>query len=335
MIPAASLTIASAIVFLTWKSVPGLLLGRVLAGFSIGIASSTATAYLAELDARHRPEAPGTRAQVTATTVNMGGLGLGALAAGLLAQWVGHPLTVPYVVFLIAACLAVAAVAVSPETREAMQPRPRYRPQRAAVPGDARGEFYAAALSVFIVFAALGLFAGLSGLFLRVTLDHPSHALAGATLFAVFFAGVVAQLATVSWSLRRGLAAGMALMLVGVGATVSAVWLSTPSLALFVIGGAITGAGGGAIFKGAVGTVVRISPPESRAEALTGLYLAGFAGLSAPIVGAGVALAAGVSPRSTLLGFAISVAIGIVASAIKLIPDPHRRVPRPAVARAA
>jgi MFS family permease len=334
LIPAASLTIASAIVFLTWKSVPGLLVARVLSGISIGITSPTATAYLAELHARHRPEASGTRAQVTATTVNMGGLGVGALVAGLLAQWVGHPLTVPYVVFLIAAALALVAVALSPETRQPVEPRPRYRPQRASVPAEARGEFYAAALSAFIVFSAMGLFAGLSGLFLLVMLHHPSHALAGATLFAVFSAAVIAQLATMTWPLRRTLAAGMALMLLGLAATVTAVWLSTPSLAVFILGGAVTGAGGGAIFKGAVGTVIRISRPESRAEALTGLYLAGFVGLSLPIVGAGVALAEGVSPRATLLGFAVAVAIGIVASAIKLLPGPPRRSLRAATAEA-
>jgi MFS family permease len=333
LIPAASLAIASAIVFLAWRSVPGLLVARVLSGISIGLTQSTATAYLAELHARHRPEASGTRAQVTATTVNMGGLGVGALVAGLLAQWVGDPLTVPYVVFLIAAALALVAVAVSPETREAVKPRPRYRPQRASVPAEARGEYYAAALSAFIVFAAMGLFAGLAGLFLVVALHHPSHALAGATLFAVFSAGVVAQLATMKWSLRRVLAAGMALLLLGLAVTVTAVWLPAPSLALFILGGVVTGAGGGAIFKGAVGTVIRISPPESRAEALAGTYLAAFVGLSVPIVGAGVALAEGVSPRVTLLAFASAVAIGIVAAAINLLPGPRGRLPRPAMAQ--
>jgi MFS family permease len=334
LIPAAAFTVASAIVFLTWKSVPGLLLARVLSGISIGLTLSTATAYLAELDARHRPQAPGTRAQVTATTVNMGGLGVGALIAGVLAQWAGDPLTVPYVVFLIAALVALVAVALSPETREPVSPRPRYRPQRASVPAEARGEYYAAALSAFIVFSALGLFAGLAGLFLVVALHHPSHALAGATLFAVFSAGVVAQLATMNWSLRRVLAGGMALMLLGLAAVVTAVWLPAPSLALFIIGGTVTGAGGGAIFKGAVGTVIRISPPESRAEALAGTYLAAFVGLSLPIIGAGLALAAGVSPRVTLLGFAIAVSIGIVASAIKLLPAKPSRSLRLAVAKA-
>jgi MFS family permease len=335
LIPAAAFAVASAIVFLAFKSVPGLLVARVLSGISIGLTQSTATAYLAELHAGHRPDAPGTRAQVTATTVNMGGLGVGALVAGLLAQWVGDPLTVPYVVFLIVAAVALVAVAISPETREAVTPRPRYRPQRASVPAEARGEFCAAALSAFIVFAAMGLFAGLSGLFLVVALRHPSHALAGATLFAVFSSGVIAQLATMRWSPRRVLAAGMALMLLGLAVTVTAVWLPAPSLALFILGGAVTGAGGGAIFKGAVATVIRIARPESRAEALAGTYLAAFVGLSVPIVGAGVALAEGVSPRATLLAFAIAVAIGILVSAVKLLAGPPARVPRAATAEAA
>ena len=221
-------------------------------------------------------------------------------------------------------------MAVSPETRAAVKPRPRYRPQRVSVPAEARAEFYAAALSAFTVFAALGLFTGLSGHFLLVALHHPSHALAGATVFGVFCAGVVAQLATAGWSVRRGLRAGMALMLLGLAVTVTAVWLPAPSLTLFMIGGAVIGAGAGAIFKGAVGTVIRIARPESRAEALSGVFLAGFVGMSVPIVGAGIALAEGVSPRVTLLAFAIAVAIGIVASAIKLLPGPARRTVRAA-----
>lgn len=331
LIPAAALTVASAVVFLTWTSVPGLLVARVLSGISIGLTQSTATAYLAELHAGHRPQASGTRAQVAATTVNMGGLGVGALVAGLLAQWVGDPLTVPYLVFGVAALVALVAVALSPETRDPVRPRPRYRPQHASVPAEARGDYFAASLSAFMVFATVGLFAGLAGLFLAVTLHHPSHALLGATLFGVFSAGVAAQLATIKWPARRVLATGMALMLVGLAAVVVAVWLPAPSLALFVVGGAVSGAGGGAMFKAAVGTVMAISPPETRAEALAGTYLAAFVGLSVPIVGAGVALAGGVSPRVTLLGFAVAVAVGIAASAIKLLPGASTRIPRPAI----
>ena len=107
---------------------------------------------------------------------------MGALVAGLLAEWVAHPLTVPYVVFLAALVLGAVGVALLPETREASTPRPRYSPQRLSVPPAERGRYFAAALSTFWAFAANGLFAGLAWLFLAVTLNHPSRALAGAVV---------------------------------------------------------------------------------------------------------------------------------------------------------
>src|ERR1700757_4585286 len=130
LLPAVGITILSAVVFLASKSLAALLIGRLLNGISIGVVASTATAYLAELDAVGRPEASASRATLTASAVNIGGLGVGALVAGVLAQWVAHPLTVPYLVFLGALLLGAIGVALAPETREAAKPPPPYRPQR-------------------------------------------------------------------------------------------------------------------------------------------------------------------------------------------------------------
>jgi MFS family permease len=107
-------------------------------------------------------------------------------------------------------------------------------------------------------------------------------------------------------------------MLAGLTLTVLAAWLPTPSLAVFLAGGALSGAGGGAVFKGAASTVIEISAPESRAEALAGLFLAGYVGLSLPVVGAGVALQL-LSPRVTLLGFGLLSGVAIIAAAPRLL----------------
>jgi hypothetical protein len=286
---------------------------------SIGIVASTATAYLAELHAIGRPRATAGKARLTASAVNIGGLGVGALVAGILAQWVPYPLTVPYLVFLGALLLGTIGVALIPETRESPKPRPRYRPQHLSVPRDERSRYFAAALSTFVAFASNGLFAGLAGLFLAVTLHRPSLALAGAVVGAMFMAGVAAQFLTVAWPVSRDLRAGMGAMVIGVGLAVLAVWLSPPSLALFIAGGVLIGAGSGAIFRGAVGTVMSISPPERIAESLTGVFLFAYVGISLPVVGAGIALARHVTPKVTILGFAIAVSVGIAASAIKLL----------------
>lgn len=319
LLPAVGISIVSAIVFLASKSLAGLLIGRLVNGISIGIVASTATAYLAELHAVGRPRATARKAQLTASAVNVGGLSVGALVAGILAQWVARPLTVPYLVFLVALVLGAIGVALAPETREGAKPRPRYRPQRLSIPHAERSRFFAAALSAFVSFAALGLFAGLAGLFLAVTLHHPSLGLAGAVVGGMFGAAVAAQFLTLTWSVARDLQAGMGAMVIGVGLAVLAVWLHSPSLALFIAGGALIGAGAGAVFKGAVGTVMSISPPGQIAESLTGVFLALYVGISLPVVGAGIMLARHVTPKVTILVFGIAVSVGIAASAIKLL----------------
>jgi MFS family permease len=326
LLPAVAVSVVSAVLFLTWRDLPGLLVARVVNGLSVGVVAATATAWLAELHTAARPLDGPRRAQLTATAVNTGGLGLGTLVSGLLAQWVGSPLTVPYVVFLVALVAALAAIASSPETRERAQPLPPYRVQRVSVPAESRGAFAAAAAGAFLAFGAMGLFTGLAATFLVGTLHHASHALAGLTVFAMFGAGVVMQTATLTWAPRRTLAAGIGLMVGGMALTVLAAWLPTPSLALFIAGGALAGAGGGAIFKGTVATVIEISPAATRAEALAGLFLAGYVGLSLPVVGAGIALQF-TDAKTTLLGFGIIEVASILAFAPRLL-----RRPQPAAA---
>jgi MFS family permease len=172
----------------------------------------------------------------------------------------------------------------------------------------------AAGAATLAAFAANGLFAGLSGLFLATTFHHPSHALAGATLFVVFSAGVVSQLATAGLRASRVFALGTISMLVGLVLLVTAVRLSTPSLALFLISGALIGAGAGAVFKGTTGLVLDGTPPENRVAMTAELLIALFVGLSVPVVGAGVALDQGASAPNTVLGFAIFVGLGVAAA---------------------
>jgi MFS family permease len=334
LLPAILTSIVSALIFLLWRDVPGLLVARVVNGLSVGVVAATATAYLAELHTASRPDASPRRAQLTATGVNVGGLGLGTLVSGALAQWFGSPLTVPYLVFLAALLVALAAVLFAPETRERMDPLPAYRVQRIAVPAETRGAFAAAAAGAFLAFGALGLFTGLAATFLVGTLHHTSHLLAGVTVFAMFAAGVTAQTVSASWTARRTLSVGIALMIAGMALVVVAAWLSTPSLGLFIGGGAVMGAGAGAIFKGSVATVIAISPAETRAEALAGLFLAGYVGLSLPVVGAGIALQF-VSAKDTLLGFAILEGIAMLAAAPRLLGasgEPRRSPQVPAAA---
>jgi hypothetical protein len=224
---------------------------------------------------------------------------------------VTQPLTVPYLVFVALGAIALVGLWAAPETGA---------PTRQKTPAGARRKVrlpVPAAAGTLAAFAANGLFAGLSGLFLATTLHHPSHALSGAALFLLFTCGVASQLVTLPAS--RVLALGMASMLVGLVLLVISVRLSTPNLALFLIAGALIGAGSGAVFKGTTGIVLEASPPESRVAMTSDLLIALYVGLSVPVIGAGVALDLGASAPNTVLGFAILVGLGVVISGWALL----------------
>jgi MFS family permease len=174
-------------------------------------------------------------------------------------------------------------------------------------------------VATLAAFAANGLFAGLSGLFLATTLSHPSHALAGATLFLVFAAGVASQLATDRLPATRVFVLGTSSMLIGLALLVTAVRISTPSLALFLVSGCLIGAGAGAVFKGTTGLVLDATPPEHRLAATSNLLIALFVGLSIPVVGAGIALDRGASAPDTVFGFAVVVAVGVAGAGALLV----------------
>lgn len=312
MLGAVTTMIAAAVVLVAWKALPGLLIGRLMTGVAVGLAAGTAITYLIELRVRSDPNANVLRARSIGTAVNVGALGVGPLVAGCLAQWVTRPLTVPYLLVVALGAIAAVGLATVPETG-APAPRHSADNQASARPRSARIPIPAAAATL-AAFSANGLFAGLSGLFLTTTLDHPSRALAGATLFLVFSAGVVSQLATTGLRSSRVLALGTISMLVGLALLVTAVRLSTPSLALFLIGGALIGAGAGAVFKGTTGLVLEAAAPEDRLAMTSQLLIALFVGLSVPVIGAGVALTEGVSAPDTVFGFAILVALGVAGA---------------------
>jgi MFS family permease len=327
MLPGLAMGAASVLVLLLWRDLPGLYLGRIMGGLAVGAVSGTATAYLAELHAASHPGESPRRVQLVSAGVSVFGIGIGALISGLLAQYVTSPLTVPYLVFLGLFVAAGIGVLLTPETRERRVPVPKYHTQRVSVPARARGQFFAATAGAAVAFAGFGLFTSLAGFVLNGTLHRTALSLAGATVFTVFAGATAMQFITMTWNRRTVLVAGMASMVGGIGLVVLSVWLSSPSLALFLIGGFLTGLGSGGMFKGSLGTVMMISELEHRAEAVAGILLAGYVGLSVPAISAGVALSAGVSTKDTLLGFAIAVAIALALT----VPVLLRQASQPAV----
>ncbi|MCY1142016.1 MFS transporter [Actinoplanes sp. Pm04-4] len=280
------LELLAGVLFLTWTALPGLIVARFLTGLGVGMLTATATAYLLELHKAHRPEAAGTRFGVVSSAANLGGLGAGTLVAGALAQFVTSPLRTPYVVFLFLLALSVVAVAAAPETVTAPAVRPRYRPQGVRIAGHKRTVLVATA-SAFAAFAVFGLFTSLAPSFVAGALHYPSRLLAGVTVFVVFGAGAASQALSGRLTPRTRFVSGLAAQAAGL--IVLATGMEAASLPLFLIGGAIAGAGAGILFKSAVGTIAAGAPAHQRGESLAGLFLIAYLGLVGPVLGLGLA----------------------------------------------
>jgi MFS family permease len=309
-VPALLLNAASAVVFVVAPGLPGLFIGRIVSGVAVGLATATATAYLSELHARRPGGAKSPhRPQIVVAAANLGGIAIGPLVAGLLATFAPQPLRLPYIVFLVALLVLTGLVAFAPETATPQVPRPRYRPQRVAVPRHARRTFFAATATSLAAFAVYGIFNSLAPSFLAVTLHQNSHAVAGAVAFAVFASGAAIQIGMSRAGLGTTLRVAPLILIPGLALLAVGMWFAI--LPLFIVGGVVVGAGAALAFRGGLSAAASSAPPESRAEVLSGFFLGTYIGLSVPAVILGIATQY-VSSRGAMLVFAVIVAAAVV-----------------------
>lgn len=304
----------SAVAFLVAQSLGLLLVGRLLSGFSAGIFTGTATATLVDLA---RPERRG-RATLVATMVNMGGLGLGPLLAGIVSEWGPLPLRLTFWIDIGLLIPAILAVLLMPEPVK-RRAGARLRLQGLSVPVEVRSIFISGALAAFAGFAVLGLSTAVVPAFLA-TLGVTSHAWVGLVVFAVFTASLAGQLLLERVPGEAALPAGAAGLILGMA--VFAGGLASSSLPVFVVGALIAGLGQGLSFRAGLAGINQASPPEHRAEVASSFFVVAYVAISIPVIGEGV-LAQAASLKSAGLVFA-----GVVAAlaAIVLLLLARRRV---------
>jgi MFS family permease len=295
---------ASAFLFIFAGSLAPIFAGRVASGFSAGIFTGTATAMLVDL-------APGGRrrlASFVAVIVNLGGLGLGTLLAGLLADYAGSPLRLPFIVHLGLLVPAVLGLLASPETvqRRAFH----FEPQRLRVPSEVRGVFVRGAAAGFGSFAVAGVFSSVAPVFLGQILGRTSHALAGAIVFILFSASIFGQLAVSRLSDRRALVIGCGLLVGGVG--LLALALGIESLAALITAASVVGLGQGLVIGAGLAAINQRAPVEHRGETASSFFVVMYVGLSLPVIGVGVAAQA-LSLRTAGIAFSAAVAALVLA----------------------
>ena len=302
VLPAIALAGLATVMFLFAKATAWLFVGRALSGLAIGLASGAATAWIAELiDGKDK-----SLASTAATAANYMGLAIGALLAGLLAQYAPAPLHLSYIVYL---CLLAALAWFVARAQETVS-RPRalgeasLRP-RIGVPRAIRGRFVSPAATAFAIFALGGFYAALAPTLLRRDLHQTNLALGGAVVFELFTAAAAAVYATQALKSRTAMLTGVALLIPSVALIVAA--QSLLSLPLLLAGTALSGISSALGYRGSLQVINEIAPAEKRAEVISSYQMACFLGNALPVVGVGI-LSSAFGPMTATASLAVAVA---------------------------
>lgn len=319
--PALVVGIAATVVMVAWPTLAGLLIGRFLIGLAVGLMAATATTYLTDLyRAAHPGMAPSGVPGVVSTAANLGGLALGPLVAGVLAQWAPYPLVTPYLVFAGLLLASLVLILVSPETVDLVRVA-QARPARFALrPGQLRAFLGASAVG-FFSFALFGMFSSLGSIIIRGELAVTSPVVWGVAASMAFAVSAVAQLGLARLSTRSLVIIGVSIFPTGL--VLVSVAMYHPSLWLYLVGAGICGAGGGMLFKGGLTISAMVAEPASRAGVLAVFFVVGYLGMGLPsILLAGVAQVISVKPA--LVAFAVTLSVG-AAAAVGLALGPRPR----------
>ena len=126
---AGLLSVLASVVLIAGEHTVALLyLGRFLAGVCSGAAFAAGTAQIKELSTAPYDPGAGEQAGARRAAIALsGGFGLGALVAGLVAQWAPDPLVVAYVPHLIVMAVTMPLLIGAPETVVDRHPVPTLR----------------------------------------------------------------------------------------------------------------------------------------------------------------------------------------------------------------
>lgn len=308
---AIGIAIIGALVFLFAHAVASLYVARVLSGLAIGIGAGTGTAWLAELIA----EQDRSRATVIATIANFTGLGLGALIAGLLAEYVALPLRTPFIAYLAVLVVVAALLAFARETVD--RPLTAFRQlsvqPRASVPSSIRSRFVAPAVTGFGAMALVAFFAALAPSVLANDLHVTSHAVAGAIFLELAAAVALVIALTRLMSSRAAMLWSLGLMLPSLVLLVIAQFAG--SLGVMIAATATCGVAAGLGYRGSLQVVNQIAPNDRRAEVVSAYFICCFLGNALPVIGIGV-LSSLINSTVASLVFATTISVFAVVALV-------------------
>jgi MFS family permease len=282
-LPAIGFGIASTIVFAAAAGTGWLFAARALSGFSTGLASGTATAWIAET---YADRGDGGAARIAAAA-NFFGCAIGPLIGGVLAQFAPAPLRLPFLVYLALLCIVAGATAFAPETVTERKPLSEVSLKpRLGVPQQIQLQFVSPAVTGFATFAMIGFYSALIPSLLREALHQSAPIVAGGIVFELFLVAAITILTSGRISSQRATLTALALL-------PPSLWLLvlaeiTQSLPLALLAAAAGGVAGGLGYRGSLEVINRIAPSDRRSEVVSSYLIALFAGNSVPVIGIGL-----------------------------------------------
>ncbi|MCO5149565.1 MULTISPECIES: MFS transporter [unclassified Shinella] len=271
---------------LFWQAgdVGGLILARALQGIAAGLLLSALSATVVDLEPRDRPGS----AAVWNSVVPLGGLAVGALAAGILMDATDMAEADVFGTLVVAYALFAAAIWLIPETA------PRHegvwaslRP-RVGIPAAAARPFWRSAPAVIAGWATGGLYLSLGAPIVRHVFGAKDHVTQASVIVLLCAAGAVACYIARGHSSRRVTLYGTSALSIGTALTLAAInWQSLPAYLVALV---IAGTGFGTCFYGVLRSIVPVVRPDERGELFAALFTLSYLAFGLPTLLAGIAV---------------------------------------------
>lgn len=295
------LALASVILALAPLSAVAAYAGRLTAGVAAGIIFTVGAAWVSELSLRPwGPHADPARGARRATLAAGGGLVAGALASGILAQWLPEPMVLPCLAHVLLTLVVLCAVRRVPETAGPAAGRPTHRVRAVGAAVVRHPRFWRVVLpSAPAVFgAATVAYVVLPGLVADRLADR-TPLFSGMVTALTFAAGIAAQ--PLARRLDRADSARallVSLATVTAGLLTAAAAVARDSALGVLPAAALLGAGYGMTLSAGLLEIGRLAPPTGRSAAHHLFHGATYPGLLTPLL---LTTAAGAAPYPVLL----------------------------------
>ena len=257
-----------------------LIIGRLAQGVGIGAVLGNATAALVELEAHGNKQ----RASQVASMALLGGLGLGPLIAGLMAQYLPYPTLLPYILEIFLLLIVLILILTIKDAKS--QSGTVFHIRKPTIP-QAKWSFISASLASAIVLAMSGLYFSLAPSYAQNILNTNNIAIGGIISSTMVFTSVLVQY--ILWDRFPIRLEIFGLLSVIIGLIFILLTSTYHIFALFITGAVISGIGFGTTFMGAVNIINRISPEDKRGDVSSSFYAISYFALGIPIIGLGIA----------------------------------------------